>query len=286
MQNINRKGTMPEMKVEKFKEVEYLTFPDLCKNKNIKHIFTTREGGVSDGIFASMNVSYTRGDSKEAVDENFARIGEIFGLTLADFVCSDQTHTTNIRIVTEEDRGKGTVREKDYANVDGLVTNCEDLILGTFYADCVPLFFVDEKKMVVGLSHSGWRGTVGEIGAQMVSVFMEHFGSQPEDIKVGIGPSICQECYEVSADVAVQFQKKFPKKDVQDLVLYEKGGGKYQLNLWEANRRILMKAGIARENIIVTDICTCCNPDYLFSHRASEGKRGNLGAFISILRKS
>ncbi len=286
MQNINRKGTIPEMKMEKFKEVEYLTFPDLCNDENIKHLFTTREGGVSEDIFASMNMSYTRGDRKEAVDENYNRIGEIFGLSIGDFVCSDQTHTTNIRIVTEEDRGKGTVREKDYANVDGLVTNCENLILGTFYADCVPLFFVDEEKMVVGLAHSGWRGTVGEIGAQMVSVFKEHFGSQSEDIKVGIGPSICQECYEVSADVAVQFQKKFPKKDVQDLVLYEKGGGKYQLNLWEANRRILMKAGILEENIIVTDICTCCNPDYLFSHRASEGKRGNLGAFISILRKS
>lgn len=284
--NIRRKGTIPEMKVEKYGQAEFLTFPGLCQDERIKHLFTTRVGGVSEGIFATMNVSYTRGDKKEAVDENYTRIGEVFGLSIGDFVCSDQTHTTNIRVVTEEDRGKGTVREKDYTDVDGLVTNCENLILGTFYADCVPLFFVDERNMVVGLAHSGWRGTVGEIGAEMVSIFQEKFSSRLEDIKVAIGPSICQDCYEVSADVAVQFQKKFPKKEEQERVLYEKGGGKYQLNLWKANRLILMRAGILEENIIVTDICTCCNPEYLFSHRASEGKRGNLGAFISILRKS
>lgn len=285
MKFLNRKGSLPEMKVEKCGQAEFLTFPDLCQDKSIKHLFTTRVGGVSEGIFATMNVSYTRGDRKEAVDENYTRIGEVFGLSIGDFVCSDQTHTTNIRVVTEEDRGKGTVREKDYSNVDGLVTNCENLILGTFYADCVPLFFVDERNRVVGLAHSGWRGTVGEIGAAMVGVFVESFGSNLEDIKVAIGPSICQDCYEVSADVAVQFQKKFPQKEVQDSVLYAKGGDKFQLNLWEANRLILMRAGIPEENIIVTDICTCCNPKYLFSHRASDGKRGNLGAFISILRK-
>lgn len=284
--HIKRKGTLPKMRAERFGEVEYLTFPDLCRKEEIKHLFTTRRGGVSEGIFSTMNVSYTRGDRKEAVDENYTRIGEIFSLSIGDFVCSDQTHTTNIRIVTEEDRGKGTIREKDYTDVDGLVTDCENLILATFYADCVPLFFVDEKRKVVGLAHSGWRGTVGGIGAKMTKIFKETYQSSLEDIRVAIGPSICQDCYEVSEDVAVQFRNKFSDRQEQEAILLAKGNGKYQLNLWEANRLILKKAGILEENIIVTDICTCCNPDYLFSHRASEGKRGNLGAFIGILRKN
>lgn len=264
--------------------VEYLTFPGLTATNLVNHLFTTRIGGVSKGIFASMNLSYTRGDEKEAVDENFRRIAAIFHSRTERMVCSDQTHTTNVRVVTEEDCGKGIIIEKDYKNVDGLITNEPGIILATFYADCVPLYFVDIRNKAIGLSHSGWRGTVEEMGACTINAMKEAYGSRPEDIKVAIGPSICRDCYEVSEDVAIKFKEHF-SKDYDKILKCGNVEGKYQLDLWEANKIILINAGILPENIEVTDVCTCCNPEYFFSHRASQGKRGNLGAFME-LRKS
>lgn len=272
------------LKQNKKDAVEYLTFPGIEKTGLVNHLFSTRRGGVSKGIFSSMNLSYTRGDQKEAVDENFRRIAAVLESTSDKVVCSDQTHTTNIRLVKEEDQGKGVVREKDYHDIDGLITNVPGLILATFYADCVPLFFVDTAHKAIGLSHSGWRGTVEKMGAYTLKAMEEAFETRPEEVKAAIGPSICQKCYEVSEDVAQQFFTAFP--DNQDEILMPgKEKGKYQLNLWEANRIVLLQAGILSQNLEVTDVCTCCNSEYLFSHRASQGKRGNLGAFLE-LRKS
>ncbi len=281
---VKRKSGEAVLQQNQFGDVEYLTFPLLAETGLVNHLFTTRYGGVSKDIYASMNLSYTRGDEKEAVDENFRRIAAVFGSDADKIVCSDQTHTTNVRLVTKADCGKGVTEPKDYHDVDGLITDEPGIILATFYADCVPLYFVDTEHKAIGLSHSGWRGTVEKMGACTLKVMKEAFGTRPEAVKAAIGPSICQECYEVSEDVAEQFAKLFP--DCPKEILYPgKDKGKYQLNLWEANRQILLQAGILPENLAVTDICTCCNPEYLFSHRASNGKRGNLGAFME-LRKS
>ncbi len=272
-----------QMKRNRMGELEYLTFPLLEQTGMVKHLFTTRLGGVSKGIYSSMNLSYTRGDEKSAVDENFRRIAGALQCGLGDIVCSDQTHTTNVRVVNECDRGKGIVCPKDYTDVDGLITNVEGIVLATFYADCVPLFFIDVKNRAIGLSHSGWRGTVGRMGQITVDAMHREYGTRPEDVFAAIGPSICQDCYEVSEDVADAFRKEFCKEGQIDEILLSKGNDKYQLDLWRANQIILEEAGIAPQKIQVTDICTCCNPDYLFSHRASQGKRGNLGAFLGLL---
>ena len=162
-----------------------------------------------------------------------------------------------------------------------MITNTTGLVLATFYADCVPLFFSDPENKAVGLSHSGWRGTVGKIGKVTVEKMAEEFGTDPSQLYAAIGPSICQECYEVSEDVIEQFKEAFDEK-YWDVLFYGKPDGKYQLNLWEANRRILLDAGIKEERISMPGICTCCNPLFLYSHRASHGKRGNLGAFITF----
>lgn len=281
--DIKRKPSRMKMKQNVSGEAEYLTFPLFEDTGLVRHLVSTRLGGVSNGIFSSMNLSYTRGDDKEAVDENYRRIAALLGCDVSDMVCSDQTHTTNVRVVNECDRGKGIVRPKDYTDVDGLITNVEGIVLATFYADCVPLFFIDVKDRAIGLSHSGWRGTVGRMGQITVDAMHREFGTRPEDLFAAIGPSICQDCYEVSEDVADAFRKEFCKAGQSDKILLNKGNGKYQLDLWRANQIILEEAGIAPEMIQVTDICTCCNPDYLFSHRASQGKRGNLGAFLGLL---
>lgn len=263
--------------------VEFLTFPAFSKSGIVDHLFSTRIGGVSEGCCSTMNFSFTRGDKKEAVLENYRRMAGVLQCGMEDFVCSDQTHTTNIRLVTREDGGKGVLREKDYRDVDGLITKEPGLMLVTFYADCVPLYFLDPVRGAVGLAHSGWRGTVQRMGAKMVESMKEAFGSRPEELLTAIGPSICQDCYEVSADVADAFREAFPDKEVQNEILRETVPNiKYHLNLQKANERIFRECGIPGENISVADLCTCCNPQYLFSHRASQGKRGNLSAFLGL----
>lgn len=281
---INRKYKEPVIQQNRLGEIEYLTFPLLSETGLVNHLFTTRMGGVSKDIYTSMNLSYSREDDKGAVDENYKRIAAVFHSSPNQIVCSDQTHTTNVRLVTGNDCGKGVTEQKDYRDIDGLITDEPGIILATFYADCVPLYFIDTEHKAIGLSHSGWRGTVNKMGACTLRAMKDAFGTKPEAVKAAIGPSICQDCYEVSEDVAVQFKELFANCS-KEILMPGKEKGKYQLNLWEANRRILIQEGILPENLSVTDICTCCNPHYLFSHRASNGKRGNLAAMME-LRKS
>lgn len=274
---------MPHMNVRENKGVTYLTWPEFEKIPGFVHGFSTRLGGVSEGIYSSMNLSFTRGDKEEAVRENYNRISAALGFSPEDIVTSDQTHTANVRVITAEDRGNGITKPRPYTDVDGMITNVPGLVLATFYADCVPLYFADPVHKAVGLSHSGWRGTAAGIGAVTVKELQKHYGTRPEDIYAAVGPSICQDCYEVSEDVILEFKKTFSRELWKD-IFYKKENGKYQLNLWEANRQILLGAGILPEHISMPNLCTCCNPEFLYSHRASQGKRGNLGAFLGIKR--
>ncbi|MCH5258541.1 MAG: peptidoglycan editing factor PgeF [Lachnospiraceae bacterium] len=272
-----------QVKQNRMGEVEYLTFPLLSRTGMVRHLFSTRVGGVSKGIYSTMNLSYTRGDDKEAVDENFRRIADVLGCEVGDIVCSDQTHTVNLRVASSKDGGKGILIPKDYADTDGLLTDEPGLVLATFYADCVPLYFVDTRRRAIALAHSGWRGTVARMGRCVTEKMKDVYGTDPSDIVAVVGPSICQACYEVSEDVAEAFAQEFHGEGQTNEILLSKGGGKYQLDLWRANEIVLIEAGIPTEQIQVTDLCTCHNSDYLFSHRASQGKRGNLGAFLGLV---
>ena len=274
-------GIRPGMALSRKNGAEYLTFPAISETGLVSHLMTMRAGGVSEGDLWSMNLSFSRGDRRENVEENFRRAAALLGCRPEDIVSSDQTHTTNIRLVTSADKGKGVVRPKDFSDVDGLITNEPGIALATFYADCVPLLFYDPQKKVVAMAHSGWRGTAARIGAKMVHFMEKEYGSRAENIIAAVGPSICRKCYEVSEDVAQAFREAF-RPEQFPLLFDEKGQGKYQLDLWEANRIILTEAGILPEHLDVTDLCTCCNHDKLFSHRASHGKRGNMGCFMCL----
>ncbi len=282
MKTKNNKTILEEniFQIDKDVKVPLLQFCSFQQIPWIRHCFTTRDGGVSEGIFESMNLSFTRGDQEDAVMENYRRVALAMEISVEQIVTSDQTHTTNVRVVTEKDAGKGVVSPRDYVDIDGLITDEPGLLLATFYADCVPLYFIDTKNKAIGLSHSGWRGTVSGMGAVTIREMEKQFGTKPKDLKCAIGPSICQDCYEVSRDVALEFSNKFPNNTNE--ILYDKGNGKYQLDLWRANEIVLLHAGVLKENIEVTNICTCCNEKRLFSHRASQGRRGNLGAFLMI----
>lgn len=264
--------------------VYYLTFRNL-EQAGVVHGFSTRLGGVSKGHLSSMNLSFHRGDEPEAVMENHRRFAGAVGYEEKKLVFSDQVHTTKIHKVTEADCGKGIMRESDIIGIDGLVTNVPGIPLMTFYADCVPLFFYDSVKQVVALAHSGWRGTVARIGKVMIEYMTQEYGSKPSDIWCAIGPSICQKCYEISGDVAEEFKKEFTSEQYETM-MQNTGADKYHLDLWKANQFILWEAGITKEHLDTTDICTCCNPEFLFSHRASHGMRGNLGAVIMLKEDS
>ena len=261
--------------------VPYISYRILDDIPWLKNAVSTRLGGVSKDYLASMNLGFNRGDLDENVIRNHEIFANVIGVNPKNIVTGNQTHTTNVKVVTKDDCGKGIYRDRNYTDIDGLITNEKGIVLATYYADCVPLLIVDTKNKAIGLSHSGWRGTVGKIGKVTIEKMGELYGTKPEDIVACIGPSICQKCYEISEEVAVQFKEAFPDNIKE--ILIDKGNGKYQLDLWECNRINFKEAGVLPENIKVTDICTCNNTDVLFSHRGHNGKRGNLGAFLSIV---
>lgn len=268
--------------------VDFITFKKLDK-AGVVHAFSTRTGGVSEGYLGSMNLSFHRGDDPEKVMENHRRFAEAVGYDHTKLVFSDQVHKTDIYKVTEADAGKGIMRESDIKEIDGLMTNVPGIPLITFYADCVPIFFYDPVKKVVAMNHSGWKGTVSKISACMIKRLGEEYGSMPEDLICAIGPSICKECYEVSEDVAEQFKEAYTTEEAAQIVFPEPAiensadrEPKFLLDLHKANYYNLVDSGVRPENIDVTNICTCCNSEWLFSHRASKGLRGNLGAVIML----
>lgn len=262
--------------------VPVITFKQLNHISCITHGFSTRLGGVSKAPFDSMNLSFTRGNDHQDVLSNFKLFGSAIGIDCANMVFTHQTHTTNLKVVTEEDLGKGILKPQNYQDIDGFVTNCKNVGLVTFYADCVPLYFVDPKKQVIGLSHSGWRGTVGKIGQKTIELMTREFGCCPEDIYTAIGPSICKDCYEISGDVAKKFQEAFTGEQY-NAMMTDKGQDKYMLDLWKANKCVMEDAGILPEHISVTDICTCCNSDYMWSHRKTGATRGSLAGFLMLI---
>lgn len=259
--------------------IPYISFNALEQTGMVVNAFSTRQGGVSVGCLESMNLGFNRGDLDENVLKNHKIFAKAVGFPYENIVTTNQTHTTNVRVVTKEDCGKGITKDRDYSDVDGLITNVPGIVLTTYYADCVPLYILDPVNKAIGLSHSGWKGTVNRIGENTLKLMNENYGTNPKDVICCIGPSICQDCYEISEDVANEFINEFGKNNK---ILYNKGNGKYRLNLWESVKQVFLDAGVEYDNIYTTDICTCCNKDELFSHRGHHGKRGNLAAFLML----
>ena len=258
----------------------YLTFDALDTVTFVKHAFSTRLGGVSTGEFKSLNMSFWRGDSDENVIENYKRLCEAVGVRYETLTASAQDHKTFVRRVTPAERGIGIYRPKDMQSVDGLITNDPEVALVTYFADCTPLLFVDERNKAIGSAHAGWRGTVGKIGAEVVRKMGEEFGTRPEELLVTVGPAIGKCCYEVDEPVAKQF---YDLGLESGSFIFPKGGEKYMIDLLETNKQILMSAGVPAERIIKSDVCTRCNADLIWSHRATGGRRGGMCAILSIV---
>ncbi|WP_425446999.1 peptidoglycan editing factor PgeF [Dethiothermospora halolimnae] len=261
------------------KGIQYYTIKEFEDTNLVKHLFTTRIGGENDSFF-SLNLGINGEYKNESIINNFNKISNIIDSSIDNMVCSHQLHTSNIRNITKDDMGKGLIKERNYKGVDGMITNEKEIALVTFYGDCVPLFYLDKRKKVVGLAHGGWRGTVEKIAGKMVSRFVDDYGSNIEDIIVGIGPSIRSCCYEVGKEVYEKFNKNFTNIDK---LLIPMGKGKWKLDLASANRLVLEEFGVLNRNIIVADLCTSCNNDKFFSYRKESGTTGRMAAFIKLI---
>ena len=238
--------------------------------------FSTREGGVSEGCYSSMNLRWHCDDTHENVVENYRRITAALGIDYRDTVLSKQVHEDVVRTVGEKDKGNGITRENEFKSADALITNERGVALATTFADCTPIFFIDPVKRVVSLAHSGWRGTVKRISVRVIEKMVADYGSEPENIICAIGPSIQLDHFEVGDEVAEIFIKEFGMETVF------KFGDRYHVSMQTAIKKQLAEAGVPEENIDDCGICTYCNSELLFSHRKTNGKRGNLGAFIQL----
>ena len=263
----------------------FIESPLLEGFSGLRHGFSTRKGGVSKEHLSSLNLGFNLGDEREKVLENFRILGSLFEAKPEDFVLTQQTHSVNVRRVGKEDRGKGIFRERNYTDVDALITNEEGVILTAFSADCVPILFYDKGHRAIASCHSGWRGTHGRILARVIEAMQREFSSKPEEIYIAIGPSICKNCYEVSEDVGEAFLEAFPalREETKNVSPIERvSEEKFHIDLWELNRIIALEAFIPPENISISGYCTMERPDLFFSHRYSQGRRGVQGAFISL----
>lgn len=275
---LNKKNTYIDMS----KEVPFVKFRAFDKYEDMLIAgFSTRLGGVSKGHLSSLNLSFNRGDDREAVLENHKRFANALGYPYENTVFSTQVHKTRIKSVTMEDAGKGIIKENDIIDTDGLITNVKNLPIMTFYADCIPLFFYDPRNEVIGMAHSGWRGTVQDIAFHMVDKFKKLYNSDPADIIAAVGPGICKDCYEVDINCADNFIKKYNDEELKRIVFYKKED-KFNLDLKEACRINLLHCGITEENITVAEYCTYHNSELFFSHRATNGMRGNLAGVMCL----
>ena len=246
----------------------------------IRHAFFSRKGGVSNGVFESLNFAAGSGDmrdSEENIVANNKIAASVFGLSEKDVCRSYQTHTANVELATEADRGRGLIKPPYDHGVDGMVTAEKDLLLSVRAADCVPILLCDTQKSVCAAVHSGWRGTVGGIAKNAVEMMLSK-GAKTENIVAAIGPCIGACCYEVGSEV----YGEFVAANGEYSAFFTPKGEKFMLDLNLANEFILQSCGISPENISRLDLCTKCNEAEFFSHRRDGVNRGTLSAFICL----
>ncbi len=268
------------MKIERKGNLEYIIFDNLEKTEMVRHCFTTRHGGVSTEHWASMNMGLSRGEDREAVLENYRILGAAAGFSVDNYVTSQQTHTTNVRRVTAADKGKGVWFERGYTDVDGLITNEKHIPLVIFGADCVPVFLLDRKNKAIGVAHCGWMGTGKRMAEKTLQAMIEAFGTDPADVTAAIGPSIGKCCFQVDAPVVKLFKEHIPwtEEIMEDDPSEE---GKFKMDLWETNRRLLAEMGVT--DIEISALCTKCDQERFYSHRGMGEKRGVMAGIMELV---
>lgn len=241
---------------------------ETAPNLTFTNAFTTRSGGVSEGIFESLNLGENRGDEEENVRENYRRLFEALGVRR--FAVTRQVHSDIVRVVTAEDAHELYVPIPYEA--DGLVTRERGLALLVKTADCVPILMEDAENGVIAAVHAGWRGTVARIATEGVRKMIS-LGARAENIRCAIGPAICSDCFQVGAEVAEAVAalgcagnyrvKPDPRAE-----------GKFLADLKGVNSDVLIAAGVSAGNIWISPECTRCLHEKYWSHRWTNGHRG------------
>lgn len=259
--------------------VQWLQFDNLSSQEHLIHGFTTRNGGVSHPPFSSLNMGKSTSDDQDKVEENYRRILSALDVESRKRFMTRQVHSDKVIYIDEKSVCEAEPRDNFIESVDGLITDQTGAVLITYYADCVPLFFYDPVKHVGGVVHSGWKGTSKQIGKRAVERMTEVFGSRPQDIIAGIGPSAGQCCYEVDDAVIDRFHWM---KDSIQTYLKPSQSGRYLIDLKAINRAILVSAGIPKESIEISGHCTMCQNDLLFSYRVEKPKQGRMAAILAL----
>ena len=251
----------------------------LADCEGVIHAFTTRAGGVSSGVYYSLNLGFNRGDDPDNVRENYNILTSALGLDAGRLVCSHQVHGDTVRVATAADCREDPASPINY-DADALVTNEQGLAIMVFAADCIPILLYAGDTHAVGAAHAGWRGTVADIAGKTAMKMCSKYGGRPENIRAAIGAGIGLCCFETGAEVYEAAKMlELPKLDG---LCREDGGGKYHVDLKGINRALLVRAGLREENIAVNPECTMCLCDKYWSHRATNGVRGIQGAVIAL----
>jgi len=245
------------------------------ENIPVPHAFTTRVGGVSEGIYKSLNLGMALGDDPIAVTENYARITSLLGTQRERMVFSRQVHGDTVRVVDKADCFEDI--SHPFEEGDALITNTPDVTLAVFTADCIPILLWDERTGAVAAIHAGWRSTVLDIVGKAVEQLCA-FGSRSKYIRAAIGPGIGVCCFETDAEVPMAVRKVLGA-DAEDCIT-DRGRKKSKVDLKEVNRLLLIRAGVPTEQVTISDYCTMCNPELFWSHRVTGGKRGVQAAII------
>ena len=260
--------------------VVYYTFDIFSDIKHIRHCFSTKIGGVSTGSAASMNLAFKRDARRENVYKNFEILCDTVGFDYEGIILIQQEHTSNVKSVTKENRGNILINPDRLGEIDGIVTNDESVVLSTLHADCVPIYYFDPIKNVIGVCHAGWRGTVNNIAEITIKKMIDAYGCQAKDILVGIGPSIGCCCFEVDQPVKEEFESKLP---FSEEYIKKSESQKYYIDMWSINKQILINTGVFPHNIEIGSVCTKCNHDIFHSHRHTGFNRGCMVAMFQIV---
>lgn len=227
----------------------YLELDDFKIDDDVEHLFSTRIGWNQKNLIQDLS--------------------EILNITRENIYTASQVHGVEVtRIINQK------VEDISKIAKDGLITNRRGIVLATYHADCVPIYFYDKMKKVIGIAHSGWKGSLNNISKEMIDEFQNEFNSNLDDIIVAIGPSISSYCYEIGRDVEMLFREKFV--DANNIIIIK--DNKMYLDLWEINKINLLNKGIKEENIIESKFCTSCNNDILYSYRKENTKNRMIAA--------
>lgn len=240
--------------------------------------FTSKNGGLSESHFSTMNLGLHVCDSDEVVGKNRGRIADLLKFPIEYWVGAEQTHEVHIQKVTKKHAGKGSLLyEESFKGTDGFYTMDKGILLTLCYADCVPVYIHHENTGTIGIFHAGWKGTVNGIAREMVQT-MQNEGIDEKELQIIIGPSICRNCYIVDRYV-ISFVDNILEEG-ENKSYNQIGDNQYNLDLKQLNKDILLKAGVMEKNIKVSNICTSCDHEHFFSHRRDKGKTGRMLSFI------